>query len=130
MFKSRIFFISMLTLSFVTANAVDSMQKIEVLNNAPVAMDWSAKNADNSFYVGQKVQAYARAVVIAQVIALDTLQDNLFAAIVRNSAVEVQRAISAGADVNKLKEGKTPLAWALTLGMFEAAACLLQNGAR
>ena len=129
MFKSRFILVSLLVLSFVSVKA-DSMQKIEVLNNCAQAMNLSAKNVDGSFNIGLKIQAYAKALVIAQITELNTLQDQLFLGIFRNSAIEVRRAIAAGANVNKSREGKTPLAWALKYGMGNAAACLLQNGAR
>ncbi len=129
MFKGRIFFISMLTLSFVGVNA-DSVQSIDVLNNSAQVFNLAANNADNSFTVGLKIPAYAKAFVISQITELNVLQDKLFAGIFRDSTVEVEQAIAAGADVNKSREGKTPLVWALSFGMVNAAACLLQYGAK
>jgi len=129
MFTTRIFLTSMLTLSFAAANA-DSTQSIDVLNNSAQILKWAANNADNSFVVSQLVPAYSKAFVIAQITELSVLQDKLFAGIFRNSAEEVRQAIAAGANVNKLREGKTPLAWALAFNMVNAAACLLQHGAR
>jgi hypothetical protein len=129
MFKNRIFFISMLTLSFVGAKA-DSVQSIDVLNNSAQVFNLAANNADNSFTVGLRIPAYAKAFVISQITELSVLEDKLFAGIFRNSSEEVKQAIAAGANVNKLREGKTPLAWALSFNMVNAAACLLQHGAR
>ena len=129
MFKSRFIFVSILVLSSVVIKA-DSIQKIEVLNNSAQVMNLSAQNADNSFNMGLKIQAYTKAFVIAQITSLSTLQDQLFMGIVRNSASEVTQAIAAGANVYKLREGRTPLAWALSLSMSEAAVCLLQHGAK
>ncbi|MDR3549992.1 MAG: hypothetical protein P4L31_01135 [Candidatus Babeliales bacterium] len=129
MFKNRILFISMLTLSFVRANA-DSVQSIEVLNDSAQFIKWAANNADNSFVVSQLVPAYSKAFVIAQVTQLSVVQDRLFAGIFRNSPEEIKQAITAGANVNKAREGKSPLAWALSFNMVNAAACLLQYGAK
>lgn len=125
---SRILPVAVLAFSCISAQA-DSVQTIDVLNNSAQVMNLAANNADNSFTVGQRVPAYSRALVIAQVTELGVLQDKLFAGIFRNSAEEVRLAIVAGADVNKLREGKTPLYWAISFNMIDAAACLLEYGA-
>ncbi len=129
MFKNSIFVTSMLTFAFVSAKA-DSTQCIEVLNDSAQIIKWAANNADNSFVVSQLVPVYSKAFVIAKVTELNTLQDKLFVGIFRNSAKEIRQAIAEGANVNKLREGKTPLNWALSFNMVNAAACLLQYGAK
>lgn len=129
MFKKPIIFLSMIFLSSSIAKA-DSIQSVDVLNDSAQIMKWSANNADNSFIVSQVVPAYSKAFVIAQVTQLNTLQDKLFAGIFRNSPEEIRQAITAGANVNKPREGRTPLTWALAFNLVNAAACLLQYGAR
>jgi|GEM_PF-2122062 hypothetical protein len=128
MFKNRVFLSSMMILSFAGANA-DLIQSVDVLNNSPQSLKWAANNANNTFVVSQVVPAYCKAFVISKITQLSVMQDKLFAGICRNSAEEVRQAIAVGADVNKLREGRTPLAWALSLNMVNAAACLLQYGA-
>jgi len=129
MFTIRVFFISILTL-FVVAVKADSTQSIDVLNSSARAMNIDARNADSSFVIHQSVPAFTKWYVISKITELDVLQDRLFTGIFRNSAEEVRQAIASGADVNKLREGKSPLAWALSFNMVNAAACLLQHGAR
>lgn len=129
MFKSRFVFASALIFACAVAKA-DSTQKIDVLNDGAQVMNLAARTADNSFNVKLRIPAYAKAFVIAKITKLNSLQDQLFMGIFRNSAVEVAQAIAAGANVNALREGRTPLAWALSFGMVDAAACLLQHGAR
>ena len=129
MFKRRFIFASTLVFACVAAKA-DSTQKIDVLNDSAQTMNLAAQNADHSFNINLKVPAYAKAFVISKITELNTLQDNLFMGIFKNSAEEVAQAIAAGANVNTLREGRTPLDWALSFGMVNAAVCLLQNGAR
>jgi len=58
-------------------------------------------------------------------------QDQLIKAILDGSVEGVKKAISAGADVNKVEsDGKTPLWQALLLGKFGLANALLESGAK
>jgi|SRR4030095_296463 len=126
---NRIFSITVMAFSSIATHA-NSVQKIDVLNNCAQVMNLTAQNADHSFTINLKVPAYAKAFVISKITELNTLQDQLFMGIFRNSVEEVAQAIAAGANVNTLREGRTPLDWALSFGMTDAAVCLLQNGAR
>lgn len=123
MFKTRAFLISALSLLAMMTRA-DSMKKIDVLNDCAQSMHLAVQDADRNFNVDFKVPAYAKALVIAKITELNTLQEQLFLGVVRNSAEEITRAIAAGANVNQAKEGKTPLAWALSLGNSNAVVCL------
>ncbi len=128
MFNSRIFFISMLSFSFVASQANDSLRTIDVLNNSKEKMKLGVTATDLS--LGLDIPALAKAGIIIQIKTLDALQDSLFVGIFKNSAEEISQAIAAGANVNKLREGKTPLAWALSFNLVNAAACLMQYGAK
>jgi hypothetical protein len=58
-------------------------------------------------------------------------QDQLSKAIVDVSVDEVKKAISAGADVNKVEsDGKTPIWQAVLLGKFGIVNALLESGTR
>jgi hypothetical protein len=128
MFKIRFLSITMLALSVVAAKASDTSREVHVLNDSPGVMDINAHSSDFNF--GLKVPSYAKAFVMAHMTKLDTVQEMLFAAICKNSVIEVRQAIVAGAKVNQLKADKTPLAWALELGSYNVIACLIQHGAQ
>ncbi len=57
---------------------------------------------------------------------LDALHD----AIVADSSEKIRKAVLDGADVNHLKDGKTPLLWAIILQCYNALDTLLHLGAK
>jgi len=128
MFNLRNLFIGALSFSTVLVHA-DSTQKLDVLNNCSQSMQVKANNADGGFNVDFNVPAYAKALVVAQITELNVLQEKLFLGVAQNNVSEMIKAINAGADVNKKKDGKALLDWALTLGHGDAVCCLLAHGA-
>lgn len=57
------------------------------------------------------------------------LQDMLHAAILKDSAEEIEQAVQAGANMKDGKDGKSPLLWAVLLKKTTAVETLLRNGA-
>jgi hypothetical protein len=128
MSNTRILSVGMLL--FCSHVCAHSTQSIEMINNSPDVIHLAAKAADNSFSVNQRVPAYSKAFIISKIVELDTLQERLFLAIFRDSVQEIEQAIADGANVKKAREGKTPLAWALSFNMVNAATCLMKHGAK
>jgi ankyrin repeat protein len=56
--------------------------------------------------------------------------DDLHDAIVADSSEKIRKAVLDGADVNHLKDGKTPLLWAIILQHYNAIETLLHLGAK
>jgi len=129
MFKTRLFLISVLSLSAIMMRA-NSMQRVEIINNHAKKMLLKALNEDNSFGFNLAVPEYAKAVVVAKVVSLKDLQSQLLQGIRNNSVREIEQAIADGADVNAVIEGQTPMAWAMALCKADAIVCLINHSAR
>lgn len=73
---------------------------------------------------------YGCSIFASQVPSTDSGQLQLYKAITNNSAAEIRTAVAAGADVNGLIYGQTPLCIAVVQDRYESFKCLLELGAQ
>jgi DNA helicase HerA-like ATPase len=115
--------------SFAAINAGSKKQTVDVVNDSEQALQITMNSADQSFHFTQAIPAYTRALIIAQLINLKSVQNLLLEAIVSDSVQGIQEAIRLGANVNQEIGGQRPLVFAVALGKINAVKCLILCGA-
>jgi len=118
-------------LSFVSTFGFAGNQKqtIDVVNDTNQSLQISANNADQTFRVAQTVPAYTRAIIIAQLVNLKSVQNLLLEAIINDSVNGIQEALRLGANVNQEIGGQRPLIFAIALEKINAVKYLIACGA-
>jgi len=118
-------------LSFVSTLSFAGNQKqtIDVVNDSNQSLQISANNADQTFRVAQTVPAYTRAIIIAQLVNLKSVQNLLLEAIINDSVNGIQEALRLGANVNQEIGGQRPLIFAIALEKINAVKYLIACGA-
>ncbi len=112
---------------------ISAAKKAQVINNTNTPIDnflqkiGVVNDADESLELNLEVPEYARADI--EITKINDLQGALHKAILNDSAVEIKSAVQAGADVNKEKNGKSPLLFAILLSRYNAIEALLNFGA-
>lgn len=112
--KSYILF---MTTIFFFISAIANDAKVEIVNNTDQVLKFKCEVPENT-----------EAIISAEFTKLDP-QELLFTGIYNDSVEEIENAIKAGADINKQKEGKSPLLYALELKKQNAFEALVKHGA-
>ncbi len=99
---------------FISANA-DIIESVHIVNDS-----------DQSLRADIGIPAHNRADIL--ITKMNDIQDALYKAILNDSVVEIKKAVQAGADINKRKDNKPLLLWAILLNRYNAIAELIQLG--
>lgn len=87
-------------------------------------------NTDMTLNMEYPIPAYTEAHLELIKIPSPQIQQRLYRAILLDSPEEIKDAIRAGADVNEIKDGKTPLLFAFRQGKYDAIESLFDHGAK
>lgn len=115
----KIYKLFLLTIIFAAANANDTKQIIDVINNSDEPID-----------IQHSIPDHTKAHIKAEFKKIKSLKELLYNGILNNSINEIMLAVEAGADVNEEIDGKEPLAWAIEHKRYNAIEVLKKCGAK
>lgn len=127
--KTKHIFLAMVAFAATACFAQNQKQTIDVTNDTNQVLHFAANTADQNFKVSQTVPAYTRAIIIAQLVNLKSVQNMLLEAILNDSVAGIQEAVRKGANINQEIGGQRPLIFAIALEKIGAVKCLVALGA-